>query len=96
MKLYTILDTKGDRCTPPFAATTDAEAKRIIMVAVFGSGTLPSQYPEDFVLIGIAEWDEQTGVVAGYDVPVTIGNLEAIKTSFERLKATKDSKEEEK
>lgn len=93
MKLYTIIDTKGDRCTPPFAAASDAEAKRIIMVSIFGSDTLPSQYPEDFVLIGIADWDEQTGVVSGYPVPVTVGNIEAIKAAFERPKHNEEATE---
>lgn len=93
MKLYTILDTKGDRCTPPFAARNVAEAKRIIMAAVFGSGTLPSQYPEDFVLIEIADWDEQTGVVFGYAAPHTVGNLEAIKEAFNRPKNDEGKKE---
>ena len=77
MQLYSLLDTKAERCAPPFLASTDNEAARLVAISVARSGTLPAEYPEDFVLIRVGEWDETTGVVTPC-VPITIQNVRAL------------------
>lgn len=68
MILYTIYDTKADTYTPPFLAKNDDLAKRVIVNTCRGVGDCTLvQYPSDFVLFGIAEWDESTGVVTPFD-----------------------------
>ena len=77
MQMYALLDTKAERCTPPFLASTDNEAARLVAISVARSGTLPAEYPEDFVLIRVGEWNEATGVISPI-VPVTVQNVSAI------------------
>lgn len=72
MRMYSLHDTKAGRFTPPFLASSDEEAKRIVyMTASTGQASMLSQFPGDFTLYMVGTWDEDNGTV----VPVELENL---------------------
>lgn len=75
VNLYTVKDTKADSCVSPFAMRTDFEAQRAFADTVNDkSKQIPiSQHPEDFVLLAIGEFDQESGKLLGYDVPKSLG-----------------------
>ena len=63
LKLYSIKDTKGG-FYPPEASDNDALAVRTIRGVVNSGKGLLAQYPEDFELWYVGEFDNQTGIIA--------------------------------
>lgn len=63
-KLYSLYDKKGEFYAPPFVAQNEFDAERQIVAALIASPTIPpSQFPEDFYLVQLGDWDEVTGVI---------------------------------
>lgn len=63
MEVYSVYDMKAGTYTPPFLARTSAEACRIIANTVRSVETMLAQYPADFQLVRVADWDEMTGTI---------------------------------
>lgn len=63
-KLYSIYDKKGEFFAPPFIAQNEFDAERQVVAALIASPTIPpAQFPEDFYLYQLGDWDEVTGVI---------------------------------
>lgn len=57
MKLFAIWDVKIGEYAPPFVAKTREEAKRMIVEAMKGDGSLLGRHPADFALFEFASWE---------------------------------------
>lgn len=71
-KLYTVFDVRAEMYGPPISVAHEVEAKRAFTQIVNEPGTPVSQYPEDFKLVFIGEFNDATGVISGVPVPETI------------------------
>lgn len=75
LNVYTVKDTKANACINPFCMRTDFEAQRAFSDSVNDSQkSVPlSQHPEDFVLLAIGEFDQESGAIVAFDVPRSLG-----------------------
>ena len=65
--MYTVRDTKVDSYLAPFLAANDETAMRMIQDGASLEGSLLGMHPEDFQLISIGEFNEQTGKITELD-----------------------------
>lgn len=88
MYLYSLFDFKAQQFTPPFLANSDEEAKRIVALTVRGAAnTLLAQYPADFTLFRLAEWDAGAGKVSPLEVRESLDTV--LQIVSELLKSAK-------
>lgn len=62
--MYSIHDLKAKIWNPPFIASNDEEAQRMVMTAMLGESQL-SMYPEDFRLYVLGTYNQDTGQIEG-------------------------------
>lgn len=87
--LYSLFDSKAGVYLPPFVARNDELARRMIAASLLNAKDIPpAEYPADYTLFKIAEWND--------DVPLApcvhenVGNVLAILSEFRaRMKAAK-------
>lgn len=73
MKLFSILDVKTGIFMRPFPEAATASAIRGFELAVNKGGeNLISQYPDDFALMELGHFDDQTGKIEVHQAPVNI------------------------
>lgn len=74
--LMTVRDMKAEFNMDPFCVRTVAEGIRLFGQTVNDDRTNMSKYPGDYVLYSVGEFDENTGVLAPYDLPrqIAIGS----------------------
>lgn len=66
--VYTVRDVKGAYCLPPFVARTDEIARRTVVETIDRNPNIPiAVYGEDFRLLRVALFDEDSGSVTGVD-----------------------------
>lgn len=70
--IYSIHDSKAQAFLQPFFSQTDATAKRSFEAAVNTPEHGFSIHPSDYTLFGIADFDDQTGVITPFE---TLNNL---------------------
>lgn len=68
-KMFSIRDTKSETFHPPFFKPTHGEAERDMNTAVNESKSVINQYPEDFDLYYLGEFDTNTGKFNAKDSP---------------------------
>lgn len=68
-KVFTVKDSKADAWNQPFFKSTHGEAERDFRTLVNDNKSLLSQYPEDFDLYYLGEYDEMTGKFITLDTP---------------------------
>jgi len=70
-KLFSILDSKGKLYNRPFTALTHGDAERTFSSTVNHSdpNNLINQYPEDFDLYYVGDFDVSTGKITTPDSP---------------------------
>jgi hypothetical protein len=73
-KLFTIRDSKSEVFNAPFAQATHAEAERSFARAAADPKTTIHQYPEDFDLWYLGDFDENSGKLLPCDSPQHICN----------------------
>ena len=73
--LYSVYDVKGENWFPPFVASTDGAASRMIAEAARDLNTMLARYPGDHILYRIGEWDAVTGVLAPVTPPVHVAHV---------------------
>lgn len=78
LKMFTVFDRKAVAHLTPFHARSDAEAIRILKETLLSGNSKLSQWPGDYHLYGLGEFDDQTGVVIGCDRPEPIASMEEI------------------
>ena len=78
MELFSIYDTKAQKFGFPFQAPSKGAAVRQIAVEMNGQKNVLTQYPQDFELYAVEEFDEKTGKFAGYEEPIFVMNIKDI------------------
>lgn len=64
MKVYTIYDKKSQVYTPPMVFHNDGHATRELQMQLRGNAkAVMSQYPADYDLLCICEWDDTSGQI---------------------------------
>lgn len=61
VNIYSIKDTKLGKFAQPFNAPNDAIAKRMLNSTIKAGGNNIADYPEDFQLFKLGQYDEETG-----------------------------------
>lgn len=69
LNVYTIKDIKAETFGNPFYSANDNTAKRSLEQASKDPNTTISQYPEDFVLYKLGQWDDETATISTLDTP---------------------------
>lgn len=68
-KVFSIRDSKAEIFNLPWYKTTLAEALRDFSTVAKDPKTLPGQYPEDFDLWYMGDYDDQTGKITSLPTP---------------------------
>lgn len=69
LKIFSIRDAKTEVYNAPFYQKTMGEAERNFHTTVNDSKTTISQYPEDYDLYYLGEYDDNTGQFKALDTP---------------------------
>jgi len=69
LRMYSIRDQKAESFNTPFFQSTHGEAERAFRTAVNDGKTQLNQYPDDFDLYYIGEYDTNTGKTKPCDTP---------------------------
>lgn len=73
-KVYTVFDSKAQVYMQPFYMRADGEAIRAFRQSIARPGHQFADYPADYTLFGIGEYDDDTARFAQYDSFVNLGN----------------------
>lgn len=75
-RIYAIYDSKATQYAPPFFVNNDEVAKRTLCHTFANVGCCPlTEYPGDFSLFCIGEFDEDTGDIAGLGCKENLGTV---------------------
>ena len=89
IQYYCIRDIKSNTFNRPFGGLTVEQVKRSIYASIAQGNSEIAQFPEDFELYLIADFDDKTGVISGQN-PVMICNCREIVASYERMRGAKN------
>lgn len=84
-KMFSIRDGKAETFYPPFFKPSHGEAERDIRTATNDPKSVLSQYPEDFDLYYLGEFDTNTGKFNAKDTPEHLFKLIQFKTKTTEL-----------
>lgn len=73
-KVYTVFDSKALVYMQPFYMRADGEAIRAFRMSIGKPGHTFSDYPADYTLFAIGEYDDDNGRFTQYDVFSNLGN----------------------
>lgn len=76
--LFAVLDRKSEIFSSPFAHINGPSAARAIQYQEGVNPTTYSQFPEDFVLVQVAKWDQATGACEGLSTWHPVAELKDI------------------
>lgn len=79
MKIFTVYDCKAKTYLNPFVQRTSAEAIRGFESAANDTQSSISQYPEDFTLMEIGEWDETNATIIPNDAKISLATAIELK-----------------
>nr|WAE43431.1 MAG: nonstructural protein [Microviridae sp.] len=77
-KLYSIRDIKSTSYLPCFNAQNHADATRQVQHNAKDSHTVLGEFPEDFEVFYIGEFDEQSGKLTGLQNPEFLTSVKAL------------------
>lgn len=86
MKLFSIYDSKAKAYLRPFTLPTSAHAIREVAEHMQQPGVF-SDYPEDFSLFEVGEFDEQTGMVTAHLNHESLGTLIRLRNELKHRRA---------
>lgn len=69
LKIYSIRDSKGEIYNPPFYKKTHGEAERDFTTLCKDEKSTVAQYPEDFDLYYLGDYDDVKGTISSLDTP---------------------------
>lgn len=79
-KAYSIRDTKAEIFNPPAFKKTHGEAERDFKSMINNQKETPlSQYPEDYQLYYVGEYNDQTGIFQPLSAPQKVADGVALK-----------------
>ena len=90
-KMFTVLDQMAKAHLPPFVMPNEEMAMRTFGDCVNDPKHRFGEHPEDYTLIVLGEWDDNTGRFLQYDIPEVLG----LGTKFVRSKFGNGEKEDE-
>lgn len=64
---YSIHDTKSETFNPPFYQKNAGEAIRSFTKIVNDKNSVLNEFPEDYVLVEIGQWDDEKGLLMSGD-----------------------------
>lgn len=73
IRICSVLDSQANHYSNPRAFQTDLVARRELADMVNADdGNLISKHAEDFTLCVVGEFDDETGVLTGFDAPLVL------------------------
>ena len=69
LKAFSIRDAKAEVFNTPFFQKTHGEAERSFKKLAGDKDSMVSQYPDDYDLYYLGEYDDQTGTIKSLDTP---------------------------
>lgn len=82
IQMYTVYDAKATTYQSPWFAQTNGVAVRMFIEAVNSQGNLLNKFPDDFMLMHIGHFDDQSAQVVS-EKPVSLGTARSfIKVDF--------------
>lgn len=85
-ELYSVRDVKAKIHMRLHNFQSEEVAKRAFMQAVSKHGDPMADYPDDYVLYKVGEWDDSNGIITPCDPVRIIGGLEALSEQQRRTK----------
>lgn len=87
--VYAIFDAKLEAHGDPLFARTHGEALRMFEGAVIKEGHQFNVNAEDYTLMAVGEWNDQTGTLENYSANIALGNALQVRAQYEeRQRAT--------
>lgn len=90
MKLFCILDVKGNFFLQPFAEPSTVNAIRSFDLAVNTDTTTFHKFPDDFALMELGEFDVHTGALKVLPAPLNIATGRSLLKNNEQLELPVD------
>lgn len=90
MNIYTIRDDKASFYGTPFFSANDDVATRSFMRLTSDMNSIVSEYPADFALYKIGNFNEDTGDIVGFDAPEFIINAVTLHNRLNRPSVDSD------
>lgn len=81
LKMFSILDNKANAYLRPFCLPSEAHAIREVSEVLQSQGPF-SDYPEDFTLFAVGEFDDETGEMQPLLALQPLGNLLRLKNDL--------------
>lgn len=78
MKIFCMFDIKANAFIQPFAETSTIAALRGFEVAVNEGKSTFNRFPDDFALMELAEFDQQSGKLTVLDPPLSLGTARTV------------------
>lgn len=78
IQVYSLYDTKSCIFTQPSFFPNDATCMRAVQQLVRSTDNQVAQYPSDFIIYHIGEWDDSVGVLASNGAPRNLGPCSAL------------------
>lgn len=76
LRLFSILDVKGELFGPMMPVRTTQEAMRAFHMQYMNPETMINQWPEDYVLYEIGTWDPTTGQITSLENKHNLGSAQ--------------------
>lgn len=84
LKVYALRDVKADAFGPLMTVETKGLALRALADAVQNPQSRISQYPEDFMLYELGEYDPNSGELVPHRVPELVATVQAVIDSMKK------------
>lgn len=78
MKIFAMLDVKAQHYLQPFPETSTIAALRGFEVAVNEGKSTFSRFPDDFCLMELADFDQNTGAITPLISPNNLGSARTV------------------
>lgn len=78
MKIFAVLDVKANYFLQPFPESSTIAALRGFEVAVNEGKSTFSRFPDDFCLMELADFDQNTGQISPYAAPQNLGSARSV------------------
>lgn len=81
--LYSVYDVKGKTYDFPFAHQNHETALRAFHQAASDPNNFLNKYPQDYMLMYVGEFDDQTGRYQNVEAPTSLGTAAALLAKVE-------------
>lgn len=78
MKIFAMFDKKAGFYLQPFPESSTISALRGFEVAVNNAESIFSRFPDDFCLMELAHFNQDTGQITAYEAPQDLGTARTV------------------